>query len=244
MLVTATVDCMLRHLRKERERRLWLEAICIDQLFNDEKSEQVGHMGDVFAFARKVRLWLGDATEEEDVELAFGFLRSVVCVKRHFKPYETDSMDETWWENNKRGVFALDKLLSRPWFRRRWVLQEYTLAQALVVHCGPYVMSGEWFKSAIKTLQQSDSRVKAWLSSTAFNALVLFGGLRSDSKEMLRLLARCSDSQCCDERDRLFALNGLVENKCRVNYSEHWVHTYTSYVLSSDLTNHGNCGCI
>lgn len=36
----------------------------------------------------------------------------------------------------ERDWKALDALLKRPWFNRRWVIQEIALAPTATVHCG------------------------------------------------------------------------------------------------------------
>jgi hypothetical protein len=41
------------------------DEVCINQANNQEKSQQVRMMDRVYASARKVRVWLGPATDEE-----------------------------------------------------------------------------------------------------------------------------------------------------------------------------------
>ena len=58
--VTARVDSILRHMRRpHKEKRLWIDAICINQTDLVEKAIQVRHMGEIHRAARKVRVWLG-----------------------------------------------------------------------------------------------------------------------------------------------------------------------------------------
>lgn len=51
--------------QKSRRRRLWIDAICIDQRENDtskrDRDRQVKIMGDIYHQARKVLVWLGPA---------------------------------------------------------------------------------------------------------------------------------------------------------------------------------------
>ncbi|KAE9379554.1 HET-domain-containing protein, partial [Stipitochalara longipes BDJ] len=49
----------LRHLRCDRERTLWVDAICIDQENVLERNHQVGQMGFIYGFASRVISWLG-----------------------------------------------------------------------------------------------------------------------------------------------------------------------------------------
>jgi hypothetical protein len=43
---------------------LWIDAICINQSDNEEKSQQVRLMGEIYSKAEVVRVWLGPSTED------------------------------------------------------------------------------------------------------------------------------------------------------------------------------------
>ena len=61
ILVTENCESALRQLRRRtRARKLWIDAICIDQRNNKERSQQVDIMDMVFANARRVVVWLGE----------------------------------------------------------------------------------------------------------------------------------------------------------------------------------------
>ena len=64
LLVTPNCEAALRHLRlTNRERVLWIDAICIDQASASEKGVQVPLMGDVYAHAARVLIWLGPGSD-------------------------------------------------------------------------------------------------------------------------------------------------------------------------------------
>lgn len=63
----------LRYLSKPR--RLWIDAICINQDDADERSSQVQRMRDVYSLASRVVVWLGPGTA--DTELAFATLEKI-----------------------------------------------------------------------------------------------------------------------------------------------------------------------
>lgn len=51
----------LRHLRSENQlRRLWVDAVCINQQDDAEKSHQVAQMGQAYSGAEQTIAWLGD----------------------------------------------------------------------------------------------------------------------------------------------------------------------------------------
>jgi hypothetical protein len=65
---TTNLECALRHLRySDRDRILWVDAICINQFDDAEKSHQVRMMKKIFAGAKRVLAWLGPETADGQV---------------------------------------------------------------------------------------------------------------------------------------------------------------------------------
>lgn len=65
----------LRRLRsKDAIRRLWVDALCINQKHNGEKSHQVAQMGRIFTGATQTNAWLG---EHNDGELAMDLAKEI-----------------------------------------------------------------------------------------------------------------------------------------------------------------------
>jgi hypothetical protein len=61
LLVTRNCEAVLRHVRLEKGARfVWIDSICIDQSSKQERNHQVGIMGDVYAHAVGVLVWLGE----------------------------------------------------------------------------------------------------------------------------------------------------------------------------------------
>jgi len=67
--VTVTLEAALRRLRIQGPRTLWVDALCITQGDAKEKSVQVPLMGEIYANALRVLVWLGEASPETDVAL-------------------------------------------------------------------------------------------------------------------------------------------------------------------------------
>lgn len=74
--VTKNAEDVMRRLRPsspDRSRNLWIDAICINQKDDPEKSVQVQLMFEVYANAERVNIWLGQGTDA--TALALKWLR-------------------------------------------------------------------------------------------------------------------------------------------------------------------------
>lgn len=123
--VTTNLESALRHLRyKDRTRILWVDALCINQDDAVEKGHQVRYMGDIYRKSSRVCLWIGDSDAAMDL----------------IEWYHTGnrSDEETLWSDPRwaTAIRALTFLVSRPWFTRRWIVQEILLSRKSVVYCG------------------------------------------------------------------------------------------------------------
>jgi hypothetical protein len=84
LLVTTSCLVALQYLRlKEHTRTLWIDAICINQKSIKERNNQVMLMGDVYRYALRVVIWLGEATGAS--EQALRQLQKSERFRRFFK---------------------------------------------------------------------------------------------------------------------------------------------------------------
>lgn len=122
-------------------RYLWIDAICINQDNALEKNHQVEMMSEIYGRAKRVCVWLGDG--DESSQLALRFIRKEVLQLQNF-----DELCES--ERASRKWSALLDLMQRPWFSRRWVVQEISLARRAVVYCGTDKISWRKFAVAVE----------------------------------------------------------------------------------------------
>jgi hypothetical protein len=128
--VTRSLADALRAFRNSHKVRvLWADALCIDQMNDKEKGQQVGRMNEVFANAHRVLVWLGHDLENlakrsfdmiRDINQYFGheFIRcyqNFTSMSLLVEPYPS-WVQESQWE-------GVTEMLSLPWFRRVWTLQ-------------------------------------------------------------------------------------------------------------------------
>jgi heterokaryon incompatibility protein (HET) len=100
-----------------------VDAICINQNDDQEKSEQVWNMLLIFQKASRVIAWLGAAQED---------VGNVLIMASSIAPHlSTDKIYDFW--SIHRG---LSYLYTRSWFKRIWVQQEIFAARKLRLQCG------------------------------------------------------------------------------------------------------------
>ncbi|KAF2833793.1 hypothetical protein CC86DRAFT_15075 [Ophiobolus disseminans] len=127
--IAAVVDEMLRHLRKAgKARRMWMVSICINQKDDAEKATQVNIMCLIYARANKVHVWLGSAVDNDMIPSVFSLLRLAALA--------TTQSDFIVAHLSPSMMKSLVSFLTRPWFTRRWVIQEVEPARTAVFHCG------------------------------------------------------------------------------------------------------------
>jgi hypothetical protein len=81
-------------------------------------------MAEIYKKAKCVLIWLGE--EDSVSNSAITFVRRIVK--------NTFTWNSKWWEAYE--LTALDQFLGRPWFRRRWILQEAAFSARSVAICG------------------------------------------------------------------------------------------------------------
>ena len=89
--VTVNLFNALRELRYiNRNVRLWIDAISINQEDNKEKSVQVGKMSDIYKKAQKVWVWLGEKSE--------GTSRAYRLAEELHTHFDLDNVDEKYFQ--------------------------------------------------------------------------------------------------------------------------------------------------
>jgi hypothetical protein len=97
--ITHSADTMLRYLRKGKDiRRLWVDAVCINQCDVVEKGPQIALMDIIYGRAVEVHAWLGEAHEEDEIPRLFACMVNLVSVENHAnkktEEWENDPFEE------------------------------------------------------------------------------------------------------------------------------------------------------
>lgn len=131
---------------------LWVDALCINQADDVEKSHQVAMMGDIYHSADSVLVWLGNDSEgAENIMRLIDGQSPLRLMHMDDAPFGTRHMKR----NRTRPSFAspvhpfvdellidraVIRLLKRTYWTRAWIIQELVLARRILVFCGHEVV--------------------------------------------------------------------------------------------------------
>lgn len=221
--ITSTVDTMLRYLRKTTTLRfLWIDAICLNQNNNIEKAVQVQLMGEIYREAQKVHIWLGEGFIEDRLPQLFTLFRALVVNKHTSSKSTTAVKSPELLYHNPTIAKAVRGFLSRPWFQRRWILQEVALGHDITVRCGSFKCAWTWVLEGISALAAQDHGFG--LENPHTSAIKQVLGLQEGKGHILDLVWKFDTAQCSDPRDKLFALCGMADNIVPPEYKETTPH--------------------
>lgn len=192
VMVTRNCENALRRLRLQAEPRfLWVDAICINQAFVQERNRQVAMMAKIYHSASRVVVYIGEAAPGTDEFLDF-LERGLIDVENCPEKFHRAA----------RSIF------SRRWFRRLWILQEIALARAASILWGNRAF--RW-QILAKHYQSTSSRTHR-LSDMPHLKLVFECGLKGarPATTLPDLFIESHQQACSEPRDRVFALLGIV----------------------------------
>lgn len=131
-------------------RYFWVDALCIDQSNDEEKSKQVAMMGSIYKNASHVLSCIGDHADDSlfFFESLYGLAHYVVRPKDvlRYNGYGGVGISLRFrllhrHSSIHRFALALARLAVRPYFTRIWILQELQLAQHLTILCGRHLLT-------------------------------------------------------------------------------------------------------
>lgn len=198
----------LRQLRQLIEpRTIWVDAICMNQEDDREKSHQVQLMRRIYQGAARVVIWLGDNL---DLDSQAGSLLELIgrINRREFEAVPPPSDWKTW--SPFRDLFR------HPWFRRVWCLQEAVMAPTAEVMLGEHSVpwqhvgfAASWMRSMPTELIIGDHM----LITGIYHACLIYS-LSHWSEEQqrvsfLQLLTLTRAFEATDYRDKVYGILGI-----------------------------------
>jgi hypothetical protein len=167
LFVTSTALEMLHYLHRYQAntttRKIWIDAICINQEDEEEKGIQIPLMREIYSRARAVVVWMGLPTIDTDVFFT-EFQEMRVKLKTWKAKYDADPdcprparEERPCHEEAFSG--GLSRLLENEWFSRLWTYQEIVLPSTATLPCGDLWADFDEFLNFI---------MDGWANSTFF----------------------------------------------------------------------------
>ena len=246
---TPNLDAALRRLRRteliDGYIEIWIDAVCIDQANIAERSHQVSMMRRIYSQCNGCIIYMGE--EYDNSELVPGF-QDQLCMAytqlwqdegfrfgdsvmelRHDSYSSIPAEDDPGWP-------ALRRFMTRPWFRRVWVIQEFALPKEITMMCGEWQMPGTMLGTLLFLAERIPiTRLKFHLETPALNQLATEGMNRAaehmetrcrcghfpgpepeeiiigpERRPLLHLLNLARNCDSHDPRDRVYGVLGLA----------------------------------
>ncbi|TRX88049.1 hypothetical protein FHL15_011051 [Xylaria flabelliformis] len=236
--ITPSLSGALRQFRASSCLKwVWVDAVCINQKDNVEKSTQIPLMSDIYRNASRVMVWLGDSPEHVELLLA---------VRQASRRLSVNPGQTNGWK--LQLATQIELLAQLPWFSRRWVIQELAMNSSVFLMCAgiqldwlrlvgvvSYLFSGfEGYTSSGRIVDKSDFNGKMFeqYSSHSISSLLNLRSLwqthsapytmtmseHIGSARLLHILSRFHDFKCQDDRDLIYTLLGVAGD---VNNPDH-----------------------
>ncbi|KAI1405950.1 heterokaryon incompatibility protein-domain-containing protein [Hypoxylon fuscum] len=187
-------------------RRLWVDAVCINQKDEDEKGKQIPFMDRIFRSASSVLVWLGDYPQGAK---CLASIKTFACLDSRER-----SLGNIIGQQDYSELLGLiEELVKLPWFSRRWIIQEVVLNADVLLCCRHEELS--WVRlvhclSIVNRLPSDTGSLNTVLTMTSLWNRWVLNHNDKKSRGILDLLDAFDNFGCFDDRDRLFALGGLA----------------------------------
>lgn len=145
--VGPNLELALRHLRQRHvDRPVWTDQICINQdEKSDERAQQVHRMDRFYGKATQVIAWLGgDSTGVSDLieKARIATVRpSTFLIGHEIDMAKHQSREKFRSLIDENDLLTLIRIARLPFWSRRWILQEVTLAPDVVMQMGNYTFT-------------------------------------------------------------------------------------------------------
>lgn len=212
-------------------RRIWIDAICINQDDTTEKASQVRIMKDIYRCASLVTIWLDAGEDSEDSHLAIALLLELSHLLKTEKPTDQELFQKYSPQRRSRRWKALGRILDQPYFSRMWMVQEVAVNKVLHVVYGRETIQWDTLAPVILRLLASfhfstmieddvsplQKRTRILSTNTLFldstRKMYQGEGARQHPATLLHMMPSFWTFNATDGRDKVFALLGLVEDE-------------------------------
>lgn len=239
--ITKNCDAAIRRLRRLHDvKKVWIDAICINQSNDLERGHQVARMGDIYCRATSIVVYTGE--EDSEIAMLFDWMNAVPAKSLRFPaPWHGDVpsrfprmrwlgvwLVEMWGfvrslslsdmqphqnaliEPGAKILDTIERYSRRRWFTRIWVLQEVYLPP---LH-NTTIICGTKTTTSIRALHAL-SFLPSSASQKSNNLLSIFTLLRKrhskpNTSHILDILLATRGRSCTDPRDRIFGILSIA----------------------------------
>jgi Heterokaryon incompatibility protein (HET) len=221
LAITQNLARALPYLRyADKERVLWIDAICINQNDLKERGQQVKRMASIYKMARRVVVWLGE--EEDNSTMALRTLEMLSTkispphMRKAIKPTSTPGSEAHWAGPTAHLPFndlewtSINDLFDRAWFERLWIWQEIRMENRdAIILCGFSTIRWEAFYNGVLCLCRKTFPIdlpKYWRRRSNIYHL----GSNQGHRPFTELVRQTRFSKCSDPKDRVYALFSMA----------------------------------
>jgi ankyrin repeat protein len=201
---------------------VWIDALCIEQDDDDERTHQVALMGEIYKSAERVIAWLGPSYSGSD-QAMHDLQRGVPCwikSKRAAKKWTSSAAS------------AIRGLCVRRYWERLWIFQELLLAREALLMCGSSFVSLNTFRDCLQTIadrydslanpeneERSNHAAEQWefrcVRYSPAMAVMLLVKEKEDERSVSSiydLMMATRQMQCSKIRDRVYGVLSATQN--------------------------------
>ncbi|KAF3769486.1 HET-domain-containing protein [Cryphonectria parasitica EP155] len=195
--------------RDANDSFFWIDALCINQSCNRERTHQVRLMKEIYSRACRVIVWLGEAASES-------YHKTIHLIEATYRelckssPDSACSLDLSPTERDN-----IISLYEHEYWSRVWIVQEVMCARELVIYWGKRTIRWECI-ARVSDLPAID-RLASSPAAIIIRAKTLWGG----SVSLAQLVSTYIHLHSSDIRDKVFGLLGLAseEDPMQADYS-------------------------
>ena len=229
---------------------VWIDALCINQNDEKEKTEQVKLMGKIYSGAREVLIGLEDADQHTRQPPCHTDVKAtIVGLAQNSHLHELDAFTvPSELDSDTSPGKAFRQLLKSPWFSRTWVVQEVCLSKKASLLCSWGTVSWQTFVKAFRNWNYHRTKCCSSFAETfdeeltaachrvycAVESLDYTTNNLRNEQHLLELMLTYQHLAVRDDRDKIFAFQGLHTAKGELpppDYSKRKEEVYTKMAV-------------
>jgi len=234
--IKSNLESALQYLRPPAghpPRRLWIDALCIDQSSTSERSRQVQYIRLVYKHYSRVIAWLGSKTD--DTAATFEAARRLSDVGRlvaeiqdsspsatNINDFVRDATNTALSNLPPNSLSSLASLFDREYFHRTWVVQEIAVSATAIAKCDDLEMP---FFDLVSNFLFVFGNRESIVTTTSLDVWYLIFAQRSGRQSghvrltdvpgslgpLLDLLENMRAFRATDVRDKIYSVLGICD---------------------------------